>query len=104
MPEIMLTEAQAQVLASASSTVIIRDANGATVGAIDPREAKIIAEARRRLARPGPRYSSVSVFALLDALQTERNRIGAFDEAYSRDFVRALEAEDPATYGAKVQV
>ena len=99
MPEIVLTEEQAHVLAGATSAVVIRNPSGAAVGILDPQEAAIIAEARRRLAVPGPRYSGAQVRAMLDALQSERDRVGPFDAAYAKEFVRRLERSDPATYG-----
>lgn len=99
MSEIVLTEEQARVLAGATSAVVVRTPGGAAVGSIDPQEAAIIAEAKRRLATPGPRYSGAQVLATLDALQAERDRIGPFDADYADEFVRRLERSDPATYG-----
>ena len=99
MPEIVLTEEQAQVLAGAGTTVVVRDPHGATVGVLDPKEAAIIAEAKRRRAVPGPRYSGAQVRATLDALQAERDRVGPFDAAYAKEFVLRLERSDPVTYG-----
>jgi hypothetical protein len=101
MPEIVLTEEQAQILAGAKTAVVIRNPNGTAVGTIDPKEAAIIAEAKRRLATPGPRYSGAQVLAMLDALQAERNRIGSFDAAYAMEFVERLEKSDPEKYGPK---
>ena|SRR5687768_13096895 len=101
MPEIILTEEQARILAGAATTVVVRDPRGAAVGVLDPKEAAIIAEAKRRLATPGPRYSGAAVLAMLDALQAERDRIGPFDAAYAKEFVERLERSDPATYGPK---
>jgi hypothetical protein len=101
MPEIVLTEEQARILAGATTTVVVRNPSGATVGVLDPKEAAIIAEAKRRLATPGPQYTSAQVRAMLDALQAERDRIGPFDVAYMEEFVRRLEASDPAKYGPK---
>ncbi|HJZ54450.1 MAG TPA: hypothetical protein VKE74_05805 [Gemmataceae bacterium] len=101
MPEIVLTEEQAKVLAAADTTVVVRDPKGATVGVLDPREAMIIARAKRRATTPGPRYSSASVLATLDALQAERDRIGPFSPEYAHEFVRRLEASDPEKYGPR---
>jgi hypothetical protein len=101
MPEIVLTEEQARVLAGATTAVVVRNPGGAAVGLLDPKEAAIIAEAKRRLAARGPRYTSAAVTAMLDALQAERDRIGPFDVAYMEEFVRRLEASDPAKYGPK---
>jgi hypothetical protein len=99
MPEIVLTEEQARVLAEAETIVVVRNPSGATVGVLDPKEAAVIAEARRRLALPGPRYTGAQVLASLDALQTERDRIGPFDATYMREFLRQLEQADPTAYG-----
>jgi hypothetical protein len=99
MPEIVLTEEQARVLAAADTAVVVRAPGGQTVGVLDPKEAAIIAEAKRRLASPGLRYSGAAVLATLDALQAERDRIGPFDAEYLKEFVRRLEQADPATYG-----
>jgi hypothetical protein len=102
MPEIVLTEEQARILAGAGTTVVVRDPHGATVGVLDPKEAAIIAEAKRRAANPSPLYyTSASVLAMLDALQAERDRIGPFDAAYAAEFVKRLEESDPEKYGPK---
>jgi hypothetical protein len=101
MPEIVLTEEQARILAGSDTTVVVRDPKGATVGVLDPREAAIIVEAKRRAAKGGARYTGAAVLAMLDALQAERDRIGPFDVAYMEEFVRRLEASDPAKYGPK---
>ncbi|HEY2911613.1 MAG TPA: hypothetical protein VGI99_15280 [Gemmataceae bacterium] len=69
---------------------------------LDSDELAIIAEARRRMANPGSRYSTASVLAMLDAFAAERDRIGRFDEAYASEFAAKLEAADPATYGPRV--
>jgi hypothetical protein len=101
MPEIVLTEEQARILAGSETTVVVRDPKGTTVGVLDPREAAIIAEAKRRAARGGAKYTGAAVRAMLDALQAERDRIGPFDVAYMEEFVRRLESSDPAKYGPK---
>lgn len=99
MVEIVLTEEQARVVAGAARPVVVRDPKGVTLGVLDPREGAILAEAKRRLAAPGLRYSSAAVTAMLDALQAERDRIGPFDAEYMHEFVRRLEAADPEKYG-----
>jgi hypothetical protein len=99
MPEIVLTEEQARVLTGADTAVVVRDPHGAAVGVLDPKEAAIIAEAKRRLAAGRPRYSAAHVRAMLDALQAERDRVGPFDANYALEFVERLERADPATYG-----
>lgn len=102
MPEIVLTEEQARILAGAEQTVVVRDPMGATVGVLDPRDAAIIARAKHRAANPSPYYyTSASVTAMLDALQAERDRIGPFDAEYAKEFVKRLEESDPEKYGPK---
>ncbi len=99
MPEIVLTEEQASVLAGAIESVEVRGPDGAALGSLDPRDAAIIARHKQRGRLPGPRYSSASVLAMMDALQAERDRIGPFDVEYMWAFVERLEREDPAKYG-----
>src|SRR5947209_7419287 len=95
MPEIVLTEEQARVLAGATTAVLIRDPRGATVGLIDPKEAEVIAEARRRLAaEKGQSIPADRVRAHLAALQAEWDRMGGFDLDYARRFLDKLRAED----------
>lgn len=101
MSEIVLTEEQARILAAADKTVVVRDPKGATVGVLDPREAAIIAEAKRRLTSPGPRYTGAHIQARLQALQAEQDRIGRFDADYAKAFSTHLEQSDRARYGPK---
>lgn len=104
MPEIVLTEEQAKLLAGAPGPVTVRDPSGAAVGSLDPREAAMIARARQRAANPSPWvYPSAAVTAMLGALQAERDRIGPFDAAYAHEFVRRLEESDPETYGPRAR-
>lgn len=102
MPEIVLTEEQANVLAASTTAVFIRAPDGATAGSIDPHEAEIIAEAKRRLAKStGVIYTSDQIQAQLHALNTERERIGPFDEKYMWSFLSELDRTDPEKYGPK---
>ena len=102
MPEIVLTEEQLKQLGSRPIPVVLKSPAGQVVGHLDPLPSpEFIAELKRRAATPGPRYSSASVTAMLDALQAERDRIGPFSAAYALDFVRRLEASDPEEYGPK---
>lgn len=88
MPEIVLTEEQARVLA------------GATVGVLDPRDAAALARHRALRGQPrGPWYTTAQMTARLEALEAERARIGRFDVAHAQEFLRQLEAADPARYG-----
>lgn len=102
MPEIVLTEEQLKQLGSRPIPVVVKDQAGRVVGHLDPLPSpEFIAEMKRRLAAPGPRYSSASVTATLDALQAERDRIGPFSAEYALEFVRRLEESDPEKYGPK---
>ena len=102
MPELVLTEEQTKQLATTVTRVEVKDAYGRVIGHVDPLPApEYIAEMKRRAAAPGPRYSSTSVFAMLDALQAERDRIGPFSPQYAKEFVERLERSDPDKYGPK---
>jgi len=102
MPEIVLTEEQAKQLTETLSPVVVKDPSGRVVGHLGPvLSPERIAELKRRAATPGPRYSSESVKAMLDALQAERDRIGPFGAEYALEFVRRLEESDPEKYGPK---
>jgi hypothetical protein len=95
MPEIVLTEEQARIVAGANSTIVIRNPSGITVGSINPKEAEIIAEARRRHAtESGEAIPGDVVIAHLAALQTEWERVGGFDSDYAKDFLKKLRAEE----------
>ena len=103
MPEIVLTEEQARQVSGAPTTVVVKDAAGRVVGHLETTPSpEWIAEMKRRAAAPGPRYSSASLLAAIDALQAERDRIGPFDSAYMWAFVERLERDDPARYGPTV--
>ena len=100
MPEIVLTEEQAKVLAGTVARVEVKDLTGRVVGHLDPLPTpEFIAEMKRRAASAGPKYTGGQVLAMLDALQAERDRIGPFDAAYLRDFVERLRRSDPEKYG-----
>lgn len=95
MPEIVLTEEQARVVAGATTSVVVRSPNGAVVGALDPKEAGAIAEAKRRLATErGRGVSGSTVRAHLAALQAEWDRTGGFDHDYMTAFLAKLRAEE----------
>src|SRR5438094_569081 len=95
MPEIVLTEEQARVVAGATTSVVVRNPSGAVIGAIDPREAEWIAEAKRRLAaKQEPGIPGKTVQAHLAALQAEWDRVGGFDRDYMRAFLAKLRVED----------
>jgi hypothetical protein len=58
-------------------------------------EEEIIREAKRRLAKKGPRYTSAQVQARLRALEEQWARTGGFDEEYMRAFMERLRQQDP---------
>lgn len=95
MPEIVLTEEQARVLAQATTTVAVRGPDGATVGVLDPAEAAFIAEVlRRRAAGGGGRaVPAERVRTRLAALQAEWDRTGGFDRETMRAHLARLRAE-----------
>jgi uncharacterized protein YmfQ (DUF2313 family) len=96
MPIIVLTEEQATVIASAREPVQVCDPAGKVLATIKPAfTAEELAEARRRVASPGPWYTSQQVQARLKALQEEWDRTGGFDEAHLREFLARLDAADP---------
>src|SRR5438067_184327 len=100
MAEIVLTEEQTKQLAGRPIPVVVKDATGRVIGQFEAAPSpEWIAEMKRRAASPGPWYSSKAVTAMLDALQTERDRIGPFDAAYAAEFVRKLEEAEPEKYG-----
>jgi hypothetical protein len=69
MSQIVLTDKQAKIVAESSGNVVIRDAQGRHLGYLSHGfTAKDIAEAQRRLAAPGPRYSTAEVLARLQEL------------------------------------
>jgi hypothetical protein len=102
MPEIVLTEEQAKVLAGTAADVVVRDPTGVVVGVFNALDVAALARHRERGGRPrGPFYPDSAVRAGLDALEAERQRLGRLDFAYALDFLRRLEAADPAKYGPR---
>ncbi len=96
MPELILTEEQAKVVAQAQGTVAVRDTGGRLLGHIEPMlSPEEIAELNRRAASRGPWYTGAQVQARLRALQEEWDRTGGFDETYMRQFLARLNAADP---------
>jgi hypothetical protein len=96
MLQIVLNDEQAKVVASALKPVQVRDGKGNVLGVINPIwTEEDIAEAKRRLASPGPRYTSEQVQRRLQALQEEWDRTGGFDQAYMHAFLERLNAADP---------
>jgi uncharacterized protein YmfQ (DUF2313 family) len=96
MPELVLTEEQAKIVAQALGPVTVRDAKGNVLGRIEPElTLEMIAELKRRARSPGPFYTGEQVQARLRALQEEWDRTGGFDEAYMREYLVRLDAADP---------
>ena len=93
MPEIVLTEEQVRVLTSATTAVLIRHPSGAAVGVIDPREADIIEEAKRRLREEPQGLPAEKVQLMLAALQAEWDRTGGFDQDHMHAFLTKFRAE-----------
>ncbi len=92
--QIVLTEDQAKLLAQAQEAVEIRDPKGNWVGRLDPREAHIVSESRKRLASSDPRIPGHKVQAHLTALQEEWDRTGGFDKEYMHAFLDKLNEQD----------
>ncbi len=102
VPELILTEEQAKIVAQALGPVAVRDSNGKVLGHIEPKPTpEMIAELKRRAASPGPFYTGEQVQARLRALQEEWDRIGGFDEAYMQEFLARLDAVDPGHMRSK---
>jgi uncharacterized protein YmfQ (DUF2313 family) len=96
MPEVILTQEQAQIVVRALGPVTVRDTSGQILGHIEPElTAESIAELKRRAASPGPRYTGAQVQARLRALQEEWDRTGGFDETYMLEFLARLNDADP---------
>jgi hypothetical protein len=96
MPEVVLTEEQAKIVAGASGPVKVRDCDGRILGHIEPvLSPEMIAEFKRRAWAPGPRFSGEQVQARLHALNEEWARTGGFDEAYMYEFLKRLDDADP---------
>jgi hypothetical protein len=102
MPEVILTEEQAKIVAQAGGPVAVRDSKGNVLGHIEAKPTpEEIAELKRRAASPGPFFTGAQVQARLRALQEEWDRTGGFDEVYMREFLAHLDAADPGHMRAK---
>jgi len=96
MPQIILTQEQADLAAKSLEPVQLCDPVGNIIASIAPVwTMEDIAEAKRALASPGPWYTGAQVQARLRALQEEWDRVGGFDKAYMRDFLDRLDSVDP---------
>jgi hypothetical protein len=96
MPDLILSDEQAQIVAKAQNPIPVRDGKGNLLGSLSPLgpEAEIVAEAKRRLASGNRRISSTRVQAHLRALEDEWKRTGGFTREYLHAFLDRLRAED----------
>ena len=97
MTTLVLTEEQARLMTAAVGLVLVRGPDGTEFGPLDPKNAALIAEAKRRFAarKPGGGVPGPKVQGHLAALAAERTRLGpAFDESTMLQFLARLRAED----------
>ena len=96
MPDLILTEEQAKIVAQSYGPLSVRDSDGKVLGRLEPQlTQEMIAELKRKAASPGPWYTGEQVQARLQALQEEWDRTGGFDETYLHEFLKHLDATDP---------
>jgi hypothetical protein len=99
MPQIVLTEEQYKVYEAATEPVEIRAPGGELLVRLAhrlPHETpEFFAELKRRAETPGPVYSGEQVRRRMSALQAEWDRLGGFDKAYMREFMKKLDESDP---------
>jgi hypothetical protein len=94
MPQIILTEEQARIVAQATGSVEVRTPEGKSIGAfspLSPEEIEVIALCKRRMARGGPRYSAAEVRARLLRLE-EISRREPLDKALVMELLRRMRA------------
>ena len=73
MAEVILNDDQAQTIRNAQEEVIFRDQGGKILARVSPDfTEEDIAEAKRRLATPGPRLTTQEVLDYLDSLDQQR--------------------------------
>ena len=102
MAELVLSDEQARIVSQSTKPISVRDGQGRVLGQLEPElTPQMIAELKRRLASPGPWYSSEQVESRLKALQEEWDRLGGFDEAYMKEFLRRLNDADPGRTRSK---
>ncbi|HKI37678.1 MAG TPA: hypothetical protein VKA46_37850 [Gemmataceae bacterium] len=97
MPQIVLTEEQARLVAQAATGVEVRDPQGQVLGFLkpyEPGEAEIIAECKRRLAQPGPRIPGTRVTAMMQKLQELHDK-GEVTPERVQEIVRRTKAGEP---------
>lgn len=107
MTEIILSHEQAEVIATATEEVWIRDPQGNVVATVMPalshEESQIVAEAKRRLTSEQSCYTTAEVLGHLDALKRFESSDGLSQEevlACARE-VRALPMNDQHQPDAK---
>jgi hypothetical protein len=91
MPYIVLSDDQAKILREAAGLVEVRDEQGHVLARVVPDEAAIVAEAKRRLAEGGPRYSGAEIQARLQKLN-EISQREELDEAKVKELIRKMRA------------
>lgn len=93
MSHITLTEEQSQVIERSQGPVEVRDHRGHVIARIErDDEAAAIAEARRQLAIPQPRYPAEQVEARLRALAEAVERDG-LNEEQAMALLKQMQAE-----------
>ena len=97
MVDLRLTEEQAtKVRQAIFQPIQLRDPEGRIIGWVEPElTPEALAELKRRVKSKGPWYTGEQVQRRLQSLQKEWDRLGGFDEAYLREFLRRLNEEDP---------
>jgi hypothetical protein len=84
MAHIVLTEEQAQIVSQARQDVEVRDPEGRPVAffrPLPPEEARLVAEARRRLQKAGAGVASARVMDMMAQLQQLHEKAEATPEA-----------------------
>ncbi len=75
MAELVVNDAQAKIISSATEEILVRDAQGNVLARIPPvlseDEDAIVKEAKRRLASDQPRYPTAEVLERLDSLDAQ---------------------------------
>jgi hypothetical protein len=97
MPHIVLTEEQAKVLSEAGEGVAVYDPKGlplAFLKALNPDEAAIVIECKRRLKAGGPRVPSSRIGAMLRKLNEIDTKDGVTPETVE-EIVRRTIAGEP---------
>jgi hypothetical protein len=93
MPHIVLTDEQARVIDDANDFIEIRRQDGRVLARIPPDWTPAqIADAKRRAAAPGPRYTGDQIQSMFGALEAEWERTGGFDREYAREFIRRMDS------------